>query len=204
MKTNKNFNISDFKAVVIGVSAGGFAALTKLFSTLPKDFPLPIIVVQHIHKHQSGYLFEHLNKHCALKIKEADEKEIIKPGNIYFAPPNYHLLIEEDKTFSLSVDEKVNYSRPSIDVLFKCAAEVYKNQLIGIILTGANNDGTDGMRIIKENGGLTIAQDPRDAEFPVMPQSAMNKVEMDIIFTLENLTFHFNGRREEKYEIYKP
>ncbi|MCD4796509.1 MAG: chemotaxis protein CheB [Candidatus Cloacimonetes bacterium] len=193
MKTKNNFNISDFKAIVIGVSAGGFEALTKLFSTLPKDFPLPIIVVQHIHKYQSGYLFEHLNKHCALKVKEADEKETIKPGNIYFAPPNYHLLIEEDKTFSLSVDEKVNYSRPSIDVLFKCAAEVYKNQLIGIILTGANDDGAEGMRIIKENGGLTIAQDPRDAEFPVMPQSAIDKVEIGIILTLENLTFHFSG-----------
>ncbi len=188
MKTDNNFNISDFKAVVIGVSAGGFETLTKLFSTLPEDFPLPIIIVQHVYKYQSGYLFEHFNKHCALKVKEADEKEAVEPGNIYFAPPNYHLLIEEDKTFSLSIDEKVNYSRPSIDILFKCAAEVYKNQLIGIILTGANDDGAEGMCRIKESGGLIIAQNPNDAEQPFMPKAAIKKAGIDCVLTLNEIS----------------
>ena len=187
-----------YKCIVIGVSAGGLEALTKIFTKLPEDFPLPILVVQHIHKSQNGYFITHHNSKCVLKVKEAEEKEKILPGNIYFAPPDYHLLVEDDETLALSTDEKVNYSRPSIDVLFESAADVYKENLIGIILTGANNDGTEGMKIIKQKGGFTIAQDPKDAEFAIMPQAAIDIVEMDLILTLKEMIAEFIRWEEKK------
>ena len=138
-----------YKCIVIGVSAGGMEALDRLFSGIPEDFPLPIVIAQHLHKSNTGYFLEYYDKRCDLNVKEADEKEQIKPGNIYFAPADYHLLIEDDETFTLSAGEKVNYSRPSINILFESAAYVYDAQLIGIILTGANNDGAKGMKLIK-------------------------------------------------------
>lgn len=191
MKQKLILNLKKFSCIVIGVSAGGMEALTRLFAHIPKDFPLSILVVQHMHKLQNDYFITHHNSTCILPVKEAEEKEKIRSGTIYFAPPDYHLLVEEDETLALSVDEKVNYSRPSIDVLFESAADVYKEKLIGIILTGANNDGAEGMRIIKQNGGFTIAQDPQDAEFPVMPQSAIDLVEMDRILSLKEMTTEF-------------
>lgn len=148
-------NIMKYKAVVIGVSAGGMAALIKLLSMLPSDFSLPLVIVQHLHPEQGHFYVEYLNQKIELTAKEADEKEIVRPGYIYFAPPDYHLLIEEDGTFSLSADEKVNYSRPSIDVLFESAVDTYGSHLIGIVLTGANNDGAYGLSLIRENRGLT-------------------------------------------------
>lgn len=167
-------------------------ALSNLFSYLPGGFPLPIIVVQHLAATQDGYLFEHFNRKCALLVKEAHEKETILPGHIYFAPPGYHLLIERDETFSLSMDEKVNHSRPSIDVLFESAVRVWSCALIGIILTGANHDGAYGMRLIKEHGGLTIAQDPATAEYPVMPQAAIDQTDIDRILPLGGIESFLN------------
>lgn len=164
-----------YKAIVIGASAGGLYALLEIIEKLPTDFPIPIIVVQHRSK-DNNYLFEEvLQNKCTITIRQADEKEKIKSGTIYIAPPDYHLLIEEDKTFSLTADFPVRYSRPSIDVLFESAAMVYKEALIGIILTGANNDGTAGMIAIKNNGGLTIAQDPDEAMFPAMPAASIKE-----------------------------
>lgn len=179
---------NQYKIIVIGASAGGLTALTRLLSPLPGDFPFSIIIVQHLHPLQGDYLNEYFNDKCYLTVKEANEKETIEPKNIYFAPPNYHLLIEEDKTFSLSIDEKVNFSRPSIDVLFESAADVYAPDLIGIVLTGANNDGARGLKKIKENGGLAIAQDPSTAEQPEMPRAAIDMVETDYILPLEGIT----------------
>ena len=180
-------NDFQYKAVVIGVSAGGMDALTGLFSCLSQGFPLPITVVQHLHPTQDGYLFEHLNRKCPLTVKEADEKEALQPGHIYFAPPGYHLLVERDETFSLSVDEKVNYARPSIDVLFVSAADTWAGGLIGILLTGASHDGAHGMCVIQEHGGLTIAQDPATAEYPVMPKAAVDAGCVDRILGLEEI-----------------
>ena len=122
-----------------------------------------------------------------MRIKEAEEKENIQSGTIYFAPPNYHLLIEEDRSISLSNEEKVNYSRPSIDVLFESASDVYKSELIGIILTGANDDGAKGISCIESNGGLTIAQDPATAKYPIMPRSAIDTESVDYILPLEGI-----------------
>ena len=166
-------NDRNYRAVVIGGSAGGLEALSSILEALPNGFVLPLLVAQHLHPTDSGYLAEHLNKLCALRVSEARDKESIQAGHVYLAPANYHLLVERDETLSLSVDDKVRWSRPSIDVLFDSAARTWGRQLIAVILSGANDDGTEGMGLIKRLGGLTIAQDPRSAAHPVMPQAAI-------------------------------
>lgn len=176
-----------YEAIVIGVSSGGMSVMKFMFSLLPKDFNIPIIIVQHINARSDSQWIKFLNEKSKLHIKEADEKEKIEPGNIYIAPPNYHLLIENNKTFSLTIDERVNFARPSIDVLFESAAEVYTNKLIGIVLTGSNNDGTYGIIKIKEYGGLTIIQDPKTAESAYMPASAIAAIEPDYVLHLEKI-----------------
>ncbi|HLG40410.1 MAG TPA: chemotaxis protein CheB [Chitinophagaceae bacterium] len=176
-----------YEAIVIGVSSGGMNALKMFLSSLNKGFDIPIIIVQHTSPHSDSAWITLLNKGNCLKIKEADEKERIEDRTIYIAPPNYHLLVEKDRTFSLSVDERVNYARPSIDVLFETAADAYKDGLIGVILTGSNSDGTNGLKRIKEKGGLTIVQDPITAESRYMPDSAIAAMQVDHILSLENI-----------------
>jgi two-component system chemotaxis response regulator CheB len=193
-----------YEAIVIGVSSGGMNAMKVMFSLLPKDFNTPIIIVQHIRSQSENLWIRLLNEKSNLFIKEADEKESIEHGKVYIAPPNYHLLIERNKTFSLTVDERVNFARPSIDVLFESAAEAYKNKLIGVILTGSNNDGTNGLKRIKECGGLTIVQDPTTAESAYMPASAIAMVQMDYILTLENiikLLIKIDAKKNIPYEL---
>src|ERR1035437_6974498 len=177
-----------YEAIVIGVSSGGMTALKLIFSVLPADFKTPVIIVQHISAHSDNQWIKLLNDKSNLHIKEADEKEKIEKGNVYIAPSNYHLLIEKNKTFSLTIDERVNYARPSIDVLFESAAEAYKTKLIGVVLTGSNNDGTKGIKRIKECGGLTIIQDPETAESSYMPASAIASMQPDYILSLEDIT----------------
>ena len=152
-----------YKAIVIGTSYGGLEALKLILPKLKEDFPLPLIIVLHIGDHSNDTFINHMNAACALEVKEAEGNEPILPGVIYFAPPNYHLQIESNFTFSLSTAEKVNFSRPSIDVLFESAAWVYAKYLIGVILTGANSDGARGLKIIKDSGGKTIIQNPCSA-----------------------------------------
>jgi len=181
-------NIRKFSAVVIGVSAGGLHALIHILGNLPKDYFIPIIVVQHRGKDHKELLEDVLQTKCLLQVKQADEKEFINGGCIYIAPPNYHLLIEQDKTFSLTSDVYVKHSRPSIDLLFTTAAEVYKRELVGIILTGASSDGAEGLLEIKRSGGYTIAQDPLTAEYPYMPQSSIDIGAIERILTLDEIT----------------
>lgn len=176
-----------YQAVVIGSSAGGLNALKTIFETLDKRFPLPLIIVQHMSPDADNYLPLFLNNMKKIKVKEADEKELPQPGIAYVAPPNYHLLIEHDKTFSLTVGERVNYARPSIDVLFETAAEAYGEGLIGIILTGANNDGTVGLKKIKELGGMAVIQDPEEAEADLMPRSALEAVKPNHVLKLKEI-----------------
>jgi len=186
-----------YEAIVIGVSAGGMNALKYIFSTLPVGFHIPIIIVQHLSARSDNEWIKLLNDNSGLTIKEADEKEKIagpteqsfgqETGNVYIAPANYHLLIESDKTFTLTIDEYVNFARPSIDVLFESAAYTYKDKLIGIVLTGSNNDGAKGIKRIKECGGLAIIQDPETAESPNMPTSAIAAVQPDYILSLEKI-----------------
>ena len=164
---------NEFDAIVIGASAGGLYTITGILQSLPANYPVPIIVVQHRAKDERSLLEEVLQQKCKIKIKQADEKEVIQRGFVYFAPTDYHLLVESNGTFSLSYDAPVNYSRPSIDVLFETAAAVFKQRLLGIILTGANKDGALGMKKIRKLGGTTIAQQPETAEYPEMPKAAI-------------------------------
>jgi two-component system chemotaxis response regulator CheB len=187
-----------FSAIVIGVSAGGLHALIHIFEHLPADFPIPIIVVQHRGKDYKELLEQVLQTKCLLKVKQADEKEKIEAGYIYTAPADYHLLIELDKTFSLTSDVYVKYSRPSINLLFETAAEVYKKDLLGIILTGASSDGSEGLLEIKRNGGYTIAQNPEMAEYPYMPQSAIAIGAVEIILSLDDIKHYLEGMYERR------
>lgn len=176
-----------YKAIVIGTSAGGLFALSSLLQNLPVNYHLPLIIVQHRAKDQKNLLEEVLQARCRITIKQADEKERITKGFVYIAPPDYHLLIERDKTFSLTADEPISFSRPSIDVLFESAALTYRESLIGIILTGANNDGARGMKMIAQYGGLTIAQKPAEAEYPMMPAAAIQKTKIQHIWALAEI-----------------
>ena len=176
-----------YKAAVVGASAGGMTAIGKLLHLLPERFSPAVIVVQHLMSSEKGYLAGYLNDRCTLPVKEVEDKEKCRPGHVYLAPANYHLLIEKDETFSLSIDTLVNYSRPSIDVVFESAARVWFSRLIGIILTGANHDGTEGMKYIRDFGGFTIAQDPSTAESPVMPRSAIEAGVIERVMSVEKI-----------------
>lgn len=176
-----------FRAVVIGVSTGGVTALKQLLSALPADFPVPVLVVTHITPTADDGLAQLLNSLSSIRVKEADEEELLAPGTVYLAPANYHLLVERKGVLELSVDPPVNFARPSVDVLFESAAAVFGRGLIGIILTGAGADGSRGLLRIKLAGGLTIVQDPTDAEMGSMPQKALELLEPDYLVTLQQL-----------------
>ncbi|MBP1995645.1 chemotaxis protein CheB [Paenibacillus eucommiae] len=179
--------MSRYEAVVIGVSAGGLKALSDVLSYLPRDYLLPVLIVQHLLDGSDNFLAEYLNEQTAVHVKEADEKELIRPGYVYLAPAGYHLLIEEDRTISLSVDPRVNYSRPSIDVLFESAAYVFEERCVGVILTGANSDGSVGLSAIHKKGGLTVVQDPKTAEYNMMPDAAIQATKVDHILSLAEI-----------------
>jgi two-component system, chemotaxis family, protein-glutamate methylesterase/glutaminase len=175
------------RAVVIGTSAGGIEALDFLLPLIPEDSIVPVFVVQHITANSDSYFIKSVKDRCYVKVKEACHTEEIKPGVIYFAPPDYHLLIEDNMTLALGSDEKVNFSRPSIDVLFETAAEVFKNGLTGILLTGSNSDGSKGLLKIHQYGGKTIVQDPSVAYMSEMPQSALRLFKPDEILNLKEI-----------------
>jgi len=172
---------------VIGASAGGLVAVEKVLSKLKTSFCLPILLVQHISPHTQSYLATHFEDKSALTVKEADDKEPIKRGYFYIAPPNYHLLVEYDGCVALSIDPPVNFSRPSIDVLFESAADYFGKELIGIVLTGANSDGALGLKKIKERGGLTVVQTIETSEAPAMPAAAIQTACVDHILPLEEI-----------------
>jgi two-component system chemotaxis response regulator CheB len=175
-----------YELVVIGCSMGGMHALQVIFSALPKEFPLPIAVVQHRYKTSNEGLPAFLRRHAQLDVVDTTDKEWIKPGTVYLAPANYHLLVERGE-LSLSVDEAVAYSRPSIDVLFESAALAYGSGVVGVVLTGANADGARGASRIKGRGGFVIAQDPASAESPAMPQAAIDATRVDRILPLDRI-----------------
>lgn len=177
-----------YKAVVIGASAGGLETIGALLTKLPSNFAAPIIIVQHLSPDSDGYMARYLNSKCNIIVKEADDKELIVAGTAYIAPPNYHLLVEKDGTLSFTVENKVNYSRPSIDVLFETAADLYQDALIGIILTGANSDGSKGLKRIKESGGLVIVEDPETALVESMPNAAIKETNVDYILSVDKIT----------------
>jgi len=185
-----------YRLVVIGVSAGGLHALRTIMSGLPADFDLPIAVVQHRSK-DSELLCELLQECAPLTVGEANDKEPILPGHVYVGPPDYHLLVEPGY-FSLSTDEPVRFSRPSVDVMFLSAADAYSPDVVGIVLTGANADGARGLRAIVDRGGYAVVQDPESAEVPVMPRAAIAAVPTACVLPLDQIAPHLaavRGRR---------
>ena len=178
--------------IVIGASAGGIPAIRDILSRLNPSFETPIAVVQHLPAHAKMHLAASFGRFTYLKLCEIDDKMPIKSGTVYFAPPGYHLLVEKEKCFSLSVDEPVHFSRPSIDVFFESAASVYGSSLVGVLLTGANEDGAHGLYQIYRNHGQTIVQDPATAQLEAMPKAALKKFNPHFVGSLSEIAAVLN------------
>ena len=178
-----------YEIVLIGTSWGGLSALSVVVAGLPATFALPIVVVQHRSPDAAGFLAELLQTRTRLGVVEVDDKHPIAAGHVYVAPPNYHLLIDRG-FFSLTTDAPVRYSRPSIDVTFVSAADEYGRRAVGVVLTGANDDGALGLKRIADRGGYTIVQDPDTAESPMMPKAALRLVPRTQIVPLNRIAGH--------------
>ena len=161
------------EAVVIGTSAGGVEALSAVLPALPAGLRAPVFIVLHLPRERPSLLVDIFARKCAVPVREAVDKEPIAAGTVYFAPPDYHLLIDEGPTIALSDDEPVHHSRPSIDVLFESAADAYGPGVLGILLTGGNPDGAAGLAAIREAGGIVVVQDPEEAYAPAMVEAAL-------------------------------
>jgi two-component system chemotaxis response regulator CheB len=181
METNK------IEAIVMGGSSGALEALATLLPALPADCAVPVAIVVHLPPSRPSHLAEVLAARTVLPVREAEDKEPLAPGTVYVAPANYHLLIERTKTFALSADEAVLFSRPAIDVLFESAADAYGERLLGIILTGASADGARGLSAVKRRGGVAVVQTPEGAIAPEMPRAALSLVEADHVLSLTDL-----------------
>lgn len=166
---------------------GGMTAMEQIFSVLPKDFPVPIVVAQHRYRTSGEALPSFLRRHSKLNVVDATDKQWIHPGNIYLAPADYHLFVDRAGELSLSVDAAVAYSRPSIDVLFESAADAYRAGTIAVVLTGANADGARGAKRIKDRGGFVVVQQPETAESPQMPAAAIAATRVDRILPLDRI-----------------
>lgn len=180
------------EALIIGGSAGSLDVLLKVLPELQAALPFPIIIVLHRKPGKENMLVDLLNTKTPLTVKDIEEKEMLKPGIIYIVPPSYHLLIENNKSLSLDASEKVNYSRPSIDVTFESAAEVFGSGLVCILLSGANSDGTKGLEKVKTNGGQTIIQNPASAISRFMPEHALEKVPIDLVLSPKEIAKYIN------------
>ena len=174
------------KAIFIGASAGGVVALNKIFKSLPENFKIPIITVLHVGDKE--IITSAFYPPKGVKIVEAEEKDIIQSKYIYFAPAGYHLLIEDDFSFSLTNEEKVQFARPSLDVTMDSLAHAYQNSLLGIVLTGANEDGAEGLTMIKKLGGITVVQNPEEAEYSTMPAAALKACQPDYILSIKDIS----------------
>jgi two-component system chemotaxis response regulator CheB len=190
-----------YEAIVVGASSGGIEALEQLLSGLPADFPVPVAAVQHIPVDSPpASLPKRFQQACQLEVSEAEAGEGLLPGHVYFAPPGYHLLIEKTRVFALDSGERENYARPSIDALFTTAAEAYTKRLIGIVLTGANNDGAEGLRYIRQLGGFAVVQSPSTAHAPTMPTAALSLAGADAVLPLPEIPLLLRqlcGREED-------
>jgi two-component system, chemotaxis family, protein-glutamate methylesterase/glutaminase len=179
-------------AVVVGASAGAVEALGVLLPALPADLAVPVIVVVHVPGNRQSLLSELFASKCSLPVREAEDKQAIAEG-IWFAPAGYHLLVERNRSFALSIDELFNYSRPSIDVLFESAAEVYRDRLLAVVLTGANYDGSAGAALVHEAGGLVAVQDPATAQSAAMPTFAIERAQPDLVGSLSQLAAYISA-----------
>ena len=190
---------NQYKAIVIGGSAGSFQGISRILSALPTDFELPIILCLHRLKHVRNGFVEALNIKSTVLLEEPEDKENIKRGKVYLAPSNYHLCVELGNTFALSTEEMVNKSRPSIDITLETAAYTYRHRLIGILLSGANKDGAWGMKKIKDRGGLTIVQEPSECMIDTMPTAALSLTPVDYVLTISNI-IEFLKELDRKYK----
>ncbi len=189
-----------YKAIVIGGSAGSFQGIVKILSALPDSFPIPIIMCLHRLKHVRNGFVEALSLKSVPEIIEPYDKQPIKKGKVYLAPANYHLSVELGNYFSLSTEEMVNNSRPAIDLTFHSSSYVFRDKMIGILLSGANRDGGLGMKSVKDKGGLTIVQDPAECMIDTMPKAAIDLAEIDHIYSIDNIISFLLKLNNIKYE----
>lgn len=180
------------RAIVIGASAGGVQAVSELLCCLPAGFPVPILIVIHIPPTRENALVQVFQRQCALAVKEAEDKEPLRAATVYLAPPDYHLLVESREALSLAQDEPVHFSRPAIDVLFETAADAFGPDLTGMVLTGANQDGAQGLRCIGRRGGKAIVQRPATAIAEAMPAAALAAWPDASVLTLNEIANHLN------------
>ncbi|GAB3249722.1 chemotaxis protein CheB [Larkinella harenae] len=184
-----------FTVLAIGGSAGSIPVVTVLLEALPANFQCCVIIVLHRLRNVSSSLETVLvNKESGIAVEEPDDKEVLRPGRIYLAPQNYHLLIEADETVSLDYSESVRYSRPSIDVSFESIAQVFAERTVAVLLSGANQDGTAGLKAILDAGGLALVQDPATAEYPAMPQTAIEHNPKAVIMTPQEMASYLKTR----------
>jgi two-component system, chemotaxis family, protein-glutamate methylesterase/glutaminase len=174
-------------AVVIGASAGGIEVLSVLLPAIPASCRVSFFIVMHIPRERPSLLPEVFSVRCALPVKEAEDKEPVQAGTVYFAPPDYHMLIDRGPALALSGDEAVHFSRPSIDVLFDSAADIYGERLMGVILTGANQDGAEGLVAVGRAGGRTVVQEPGSAAVAYLPRAAIEAGPVDAVLAIEQL-----------------
>jgi two-component system chemotaxis response regulator CheB len=184
--------IRSTKMLLIGGSAGSLDVLLEILPAVRKDISFSIAVILHRKKESDSSLKDLLSTRTNLPVKEVEDKEKILPATVYLAPPDYHLLVEKEGWFSLDASEKVNYSRPSIDVSFESAADAFGNHVAGLLLSGANADGTKGLKRIKEAGGIAIVQRPSVAGVAYMPQQANNELEPDAVLKNEEIAMYLN------------
>ncbi|HEY3254048.1 MAG TPA: chemotaxis protein CheB [Polyangiaceae bacterium] len=175
------------QALVMGASSGAVEALGQLLPVVPEAARIPIVVVVHLPPNRPSLLAEVFGARCRARVREPEDKEPMTAGSIWFAPANYHLLLEADRSFALSIDPPVNFSRPSIDVLFESAADAFGESLCCVVLTGANDDGAYGASEVRRRGGLVIAQEPSTAEAKEMPSAAISRANPQIIATLPEI-----------------
>ena len=183
----------DYELVVIGASWGGLRAVGDVLEGLGDVFPIPFVVGQHRGTGGGDRLATLLQRRTKFGVRDAEDKDTLTPGCVYLAPPDYHTLIEANGTIALSTDEHVRFARPSIDVLFRSAAEAYRERCVGVVLTGANEDGAEGLAMIKQLGGVAVVQDPRTAERHEMPSAAIEATNADVVLPLEEIGLFLRG-----------
>ena len=184
-------------AIVIGTSAGGVEALSLLLPALPKGLRAPVFIVVHMPRERPSRLAAIFGLKCLLPVREAQDKEPVEPGTVYLAAPDYHLLLDQGPRLALSTDEPVNYSRPAIDVLFESAADLYRERLLGMLLTGGNQDGAAGLAAVQRGGGVTVVQEPQSAQVALMPASALQRIVPDHVLPLAGIADLLRGLGRE-------
>lgn len=189
------FRDARVEAIVIGASAGGVEALGAVLPALPARLDACVLVVLHLPRQRPSLLAEIFAAKCALPVREAQDKEPARPGIVYFAPPDYHLLVDAGPLLALSADPPVRFSRPSIDVLFESAADVFRERLLGVVLTGANADGADGLRAVLRAGGQALVQRPDEAKVSAMPEAALRRAAAAEVATLAQIAARFAALR---------